>query len=63
MPRTRDAIDAAERTLGRDGRVLVRWSGTEPKLRVMVEGPSQDRIEALAQGIADEARRELDAGA
>ncbi|MFW6051569.1 MAG: phosphoglucosamine mutase [Myxococcota bacterium] len=59
MPRTRQAITSAEKRLGEDGRVLVRWSGTEPKLRVMVEGPSRKRIEALANDIAEEARTEL----
>lgn len=59
MPRTRKAVAAAEKSLGADGRVLVRWSGTEPKLRVMVEGPDDTRIQRLAEGIADEARRDL----
>ncbi|MFW5876082.1 MAG: phosphoglucosamine mutase [Myxococcota bacterium] len=59
MPRTRKAIQSAEARLGKQGRVLVRWSGTEPKLRVMVEGPDSDRIAELAQGIAEEARTEL----
>jgi phosphoglucosamine mutase len=58
MPRTRTAIRAAEKTLGSEGRVLVRWSGTEPKLRVMVEGPDADRIARMADAIAEEAQRE-----
>jgi phosphoglucosamine mutase len=59
MPRAQRAIAAAEKKLGRNGRVLVRWSGTEPKLRVMVEGPSEKLIETLATEIAAEAERDL----
>jgi phosphoglucosamine mutase len=53
------AIDAAEKKLGVRGRVLVRWSGTEPKLRVMVEGPDERAIRALADDIAESARRDV----
>ena len=59
LPKTRRAIASAEKALGKNGRVLVRWSGTEPKLRVMIEGPKRDRIRALANDIAEEAKREL----
>jgi phosphoglucosamine mutase len=59
LPKTRRAIALAEKSLGKNGRVLVRWSGTEPKLRVMIEGPKQDRIEAMANGIAEEAKKEF----
>lgn len=59
MARTRRAIKSAEERLGDEGRVLVRWSGTETKLRVMIEGPSKALIEELAHEIADEAEREL----
>jgi phosphoglucosamine mutase len=55
------AIDKAQRALGQDGRVLVRWSGTEPKLRIMVEGPDEPGIRALAQEMAAAARRDLSA--
>lgn len=59
MKKTTLAIKDAEAQLGADGRVLVRWSGTEPKLRVMIEGPSEALIAELAHQIADEAEREL----
>jgi len=45
-------IRRVERDLGDDGRVLVRYSGTEPKARVMIEGPDQTRIQQQAEEIA-----------
>ena len=57
----RDAIAAAEAQLGEDGRVLVRASGTEQLLRVMVEGKDQAEIEQLANAIADVVREAIGA--
>ncbi len=48
-----ELIRAVERDLGDDGRVLVRYSGTEAKARVMIEGPNESAIREQAQGIAD----------
>ena len=59
MPALRACSDAARHALGQEGRVLVRWSGTEPKLRVMVEGPDEDRIAAIAQDLIAAARRDV----
>jgi phosphoglucosamine mutase len=59
LPKTQRAIARVEKTLGKEGRVLVRWSGTEPKLRVMIEGPKHDRIEAMAQDIVAQAKEEF----
>ncbi len=59
MPLTQRAIRNAERKLGAHGRVLVRWSGTEAKLRIMIEGPSPDRIKQMAEDIAAEAKRDI----
>ncbi|HHN65252.1 MAG TPA: phosphoglucosamine mutase [Nitrospirae bacterium] len=53
----RRAIEDAERQLDGSGRVLVRPSGTEPKIRVMAEGQDRERIEAVAQEIADVIKR------
>jgi phosphoglucosamine mutase len=49
----RTAIAAAEQLLAQNGRILVRPSGTEPLLRVMVEGSERAEIERLGGGIAD----------
>jgi phosphoglucosamine mutase len=54
------AIEAHERSLGAEGRILVRWSGTEAKLRVMVEGPEMDRIQTIAQDLCEAARRDAE---
>ncbi len=54
LPAVQARIAATERELGDAGRVLVRYSGTEPKARVMIEGPDQARIQAMANDIATE---------
>ena len=56
----RAAIADAERRLGETGRVLVRPSGTEPALRVMIEGDDAALVSELADSIADLARQRLD---
>jgi phosphoglucosamine mutase len=48
-----NVVKAAERELNGSGRVLLRASGTEPKVRVMVEGRERGQVEGLAQRIAD----------
>jgi phosphoglucosamine mutase len=53
------AMAAAELELEGQGRVLVRWSGTEPKARVMIEGPDLKQVERLAHGIAREIQNAL----
>lgn len=59
MPETSKAVRAAEKRLGKSGRVVVRWSGTEAKLRVMIEGEDEAAIAALARSICDVATAEL----
>jgi phosphoglucosamine mutase len=52
-----EAVQHAERALDGRGRVNLRPSGTEPLVRVMVEGPSHDEITILAEQVADVIRR------
>jgi phosphoglucosamine mutase len=54
-----EEIRRVEQEFGDAGRVLVRFSGTEPLARVMVEGPDQARVEAAAERIAEAIRHEL----
>jgi phosphoglucosamine mutase len=48
----KEVIQKVEHELGDRGRVLVRYSGTEPFCRVMVEGPDQEAIEKLGRAIS-----------
>jgi phosphoglucosamine mutase len=59
IPAIADAISRVEDRLGDRGRLLVRYSGTEPLLRVMLEGQDQEQIEAWAQEIVAEAEKHL----
>jgi phosphoglucosamine mutase len=52
-----DAQSRAERSLNGRGRVLLRPSGTEPVVRVMVEGEPREAIESAAKSIADSVRK------
>ena len=56
-PNVRDAIAAAERELAGDGRILVRPSGTEPLVRVMVESSDRARTDAVAKSVAEAIRQ------
>jgi phosphoglucosamine mutase len=59
LPGVKAAIHQAEKSFGDTGRVLVRFSGTEPLARVMVEGPDLERVEKFANHIAAEISAEL----
>ena len=54
-----EAVRAAQEALGSEGRVLVRASGTEPLVRVMVEAGSEEEAARHARAIAEVVRREL----
>ena len=51
-PAVADAVAAAERELGDDGRILLRPSGTEPLVRVMVEAATQQHADEVAERVA-----------
>jgi phosphoglucosamine mutase len=53
VPQIMVAIRSVENCLGEKGRVLVRYSGTQPLCRVMVEGPEEDETRRYCQQIAD----------
>jgi phosphoglucosamine mutase len=61
LPAVQKAIAAAEGALGSDGRVLVRYSGTEKKARVMIEGLDEKIIRGHAEQIADVLKRAVSA--
>jgi phosphoglucosamine mutase len=58
-PALQRAIEDAKRRLGSGGRVLVRPSGTEPALRVMVEGADRELVRELADGLSTLAEQRL----
>jgi phosphoglucosamine mutase len=58
-PGIQAAIRAAETELGADGRILVRYSGTETLCRVMVEGPRDEMVHRIAGAVADAVKKEL----
>ena len=59
LPAVNKAIRAAEQALGKEGRVLVRFSGTELKVRVLIEGPDKKANDGYAQDIVAELKRAL----
>ncbi len=59
VPEVQRAIEAAESELDGNGRVVVRYSGTEALARVMVEAESEERMRALTAGIAGEIQKAL----
>jgi phosphoglucosamine mutase len=59
VPEVQRAIEAAERELNGNGRVVVRYSGTEALARVMVEAESEEKMRALTAGIAGEIQKAL----
>ena len=61
VPEITAAIREVETKLGDQGRVLVRYSGTQNMCRVMVEGPSQEETAGYCRQIADVVEKKLNA--
>jgi phosphoglucosamine mutase len=59
MPAIALEIQRVENAFAGTGRVLVRFSGTEPLARVMVEGPNLEQVESFSSSIAEAIRREM----
>ena len=59
VPAIQASIDAAERELNGNGRVVVRYSGTEALARVMVEAESEEKMQSLTASIAAEIQKAL----
>ncbi len=59
VPAIADVVRRVESQLAGRGRLLVRYSGTEPLLRIMLEGQNQGEIRAWAEEIAEAVRRHL----
>jgi phosphoglucosamine mutase len=59
LPAVKEAVVEAERELAGQGRVLLRPSGTEPLVRVMVEGADRARVESLAERLAGVVRDQM----
>jgi phosphoglucosamine mutase len=61
LPSVQDAVREVEEQLDNRGRLLLRYSGTEPLARVMIEGEHQHQIESFAENIASVIKREIGA--
>ena len=59
LPGGRQALQTAEKRLGNKGRLLVRYSGTEPLLRIMVEGENPQEIESVGRDLAQKLEKLL----
>jgi len=59
IPEVNERVEEARKRLGKEGRIVLRYSGTEPILRLMVEGSSETEIEALAEELEGILREKL----
>jgi phosphoglucosamine mutase len=61
LPAVQDLAHEVEAALGDRGRLLLRYSGTEPLARVMIEGPTESEVNDHAQELAEAIRKEIGA--
>jgi phosphoglucosamine mutase len=61
IPEIQRRIQTIERSLGQSGRLLIRYSGTEPLLRIMVEGENEATLHQLAQELVTSVKKHLGA--
>jgi len=59
LPEVQAAIASAEKELGQEGRVLVRYSGTQNLCRVMVEGPTDEMVSRLCGQLTDAVKKSI----
>jgi phosphoglucosamine mutase len=59
IPALQERMDSYHTQLSSDGRILLRYSGTELLARVMVEGRNRELIETIAHSIADHIRQDI----
>jgi phosphoglucosamine mutase len=59
LSNVKEIIHKVESSLGKEGRVLVRYSGTENLCRVMVEGPKKSSTDSFAQAIGEAIKNEI----
>jgi phosphoglucosamine mutase len=59
IPEVEKRIRKIEKTLGHSGRILIRYSGTEPLLRIMVEGEDETKLHQFAQDLVELVKKHL----